>query len=312
MGNLIAAMATSHAFAVMNPAKWDDFLKLNRGLYQKLYGVEPQLAPESAQETLETNLARYQRISEAHDRLKKELQELRPDVLLVVGDDQNEHFKADNIPQIAMYSGGDFRTAADAPAYRSRSDVADLLLKRLVREDFDVSIVGKFPDDRLISHAHVHVLERLVPDRDIPVVPIFVNGIHVPSLEPRRCYALGAAMRRIVASDLPSETRVAVVASGGLSHFTAGYPWKAYNGPFKYGAISTDFDQRLIAAMTRGGGAKLASELTSDDLLYHGDIEFRCWLVVLGMVEDVPAEMLAYEPFYRAIMGMGVGRWPLA
>ena len=119
-------------------------------------------------------------------------------------------------------------------------------------------------------------------------------------------------MRKIVATSLPAAARVAVVASGGLSHFTAGYPWKAYRGPFHYGAISVDFDGKLIRAMTRGEGARLASELTSDDLLDHGDIEFRCWLVVLGMVSETPAEILAYEPFYRAIMAMGVGRWQLS
>ena len=311
MGTLIAAMATSHAFAVMDPTEWEKFLAMNRGIYQRLYGVEPPLAPEAETETLESNVARYRRVRDAHDRLQRELRALCPDVVLVVGDDQNEHFRAESIPQIGIYTGGNFRTAADGDPYRSHAEVAELLLGQLMDHDFDVAIVGGFPEDRLISHAHVHVLERLLPDRSIAVVPLFINSIHVPALAPRRCHALGAALRRIIASHLPSGMRVAVVASGGLSHFTAGYPWKAYKGPFRYGAISTEFDQRLIAAMTRGAGAELASELTSDDLLMHGDIEFRCWLVVLGMVSESPAEMLAYEPFYRAIMGIGVARWQL-
>ena len=309
MGTLVASMATSHAFAFMEPSKWDEFLTWNRRVYQQRYGVEPPIPAEFKAESPERNAERYARLRAAHDRMQRDLQTLRPDVLLVIGDDQNEHFREENIPQIAIYNGGDFHTAPDRARYQNDSKTADILLHRLVQDCFDVSIAGRFADDRLISHAHAQVLDRLVPDRDIPVVPIFVNGIHVPSLEPKRCYALGETIARIIRTDLPQEARVAAIASGGLSHFTAGYPWKAYKGKFHYGAISVEFDRKLIAAMTRGEGAALAAELTSEDLLAHGGIEFRCWLVLLGMLGKKPTETMVYEPFYRAIMGMGVGRW---
>jgi aromatic ring-opening dioxygenase catalytic subunit (LigB family) len=304
-------MATSHAFALMDPSTWEEFREKNRQGYQRRYDAVPPVAPQLAAETLDANEGRYAVVRAAHDRLAREIREMQPDVLLVVGDDQNEHFREESIPQIAIYNGGDFRTAPEAKAYTSATETANILLQLLVRQGFDASIAGRFANDRLISHAHVQVLERFVPERDIPVVPIFVNGIHVPALEPYRCHALGAALRKIIEAELPSGMRVAVIASGGLSHFTAGYPWPDYRGPFHYGEISVDFDRSLIAAMTRGEGASLASRLTSDELLHHGSIEFRCWLVALGLVGETPLELLAYEPFYRAIMGVGVGRWTL-
>lgn len=311
MGSLIAAMASSHAFAVMDPERWEEFRATNRAFYERRYGTAPPPRAEVAAENLDGNKQRYRRVSEAHDRLRRELLDLRPDVVLLIGDDQNEHFREENVPQIAIYNGGDFRTGADGKPYRCDTGAANLLLDQLVERDFDVSIIGHFPDDRLISHAHVHILERLLPEREFPIVPVFVNGIHVPALVPRRCHALGRAIRDIIERDLPVGARVAAIASGGLSHFSAGYPWSAYRGPFQYGDICVDFDQRLIASMARGEGATLADTLTSSDLLAHGEIEFRCWLVVLGMVGAAPAEILAYEPFYRAIMGIGVGRWQL-
>ncbi len=311
MGKLVAAMASSHAFALMEPSKWDDFRRLNREMYQRLYGVVPPILPQIEEEAPQSIERRYARVRLAHDRLRQQLREARPDVLLVVGDDQNEHFKDENIPQIAIYNGGDFLTSPDGKRYTSQSESASLLLRRLVKEGFDVSLCSRFPNDRLVSHAHAQVLERFVPERDIPVVPIFVNGIHVPALEPSRCHSLGAALRNIISADLPADARVAVVGSGGLSHFSAGYPWREYRGPYHYGAISVDFDRSLIAEMTRGEGEKLASRLSSEDLLHHGEVEFRCWLVVLGMVGNTAVEMMAYEPFYRAIMGVGVARWNL-
>jgi hypothetical protein len=47
----------------------------------------------------------------------------------------------------------------------------------------------------------------------------------------------------------------------------------------------------------------------SPDLLEHGDVEFRSWLVVQGALDGCPADTLAYEPFHRGIMGMGCALW---
>ena len=60
--------------------------------------------------------------------------------------------------------------------------------------------------------------------------------------------------------------------------------------------------------MARGEGEKVA-QLTSDDLLKNGDIELRSWITLLGAVDKAPAKVLAYEAFYRGIMGMGVAYW---
>ncbi len=62
--------------------------------------------------------------------------------------------------------------------------------------------------------------------------------------------------------------------------------------------------------MGRGEGKKL-SGLSAQDLLDHGDIEMRSWILLLGAVGKTPAKVLAYEPFYRAIMGMAVAYWEL-
>jgi hypothetical protein len=62
--------------------------------------------------------------------------------------------------------------------------------------------------------------------------------------------------------------------------------------------------------MADGEGSKLAA-LSSADLLDHGEIELRSWIVLAGAVGAVPARVLAYEPLYRGLMGMAVVQWPL-
>jgi hypothetical protein len=71
--------------------------------------------------------------------------------------------------------------------------------------------------------------------------------------------------------------------------------------------IAEDFDRKIIQWMTEGQVEEI-KKLTSDNLLDHENIEFRCWIVALGVVGTVPAQMLAYEPLYRGLMGMGVAQ----
>ncbi len=149
----------------------------------------------------------------------------------------------------------------------------------------------------------------VMPEAEIPVVLIFVNAIHVPAPSLARCYGLGRAIKEIVESR-PADERVAIYASGGLSHFTAGYPWKHYKGSYGVGSISEEFDRKAVANMSKGDGEKL-TQLTSQDLLDNGGIEMRSWITLVGAVGKVPAKVLAYEPFYSGVMGMGVAYWEL-
>jgi hypothetical protein len=60
--------------------------------------------------------------------------------------------------------------------------------------------------------------------------------------------------------------------------------------------------------MARGDREKVAA-LSSDDLLRNGDIELRSLITRLGAIDNTPAKVLAYEAFYRGIIGMGVAYW---
>ncbi len=176
-----------------------------------------------------------------------------------------------------------------------------------VKRGFDIASIGSFTNNTLISHAHVQALETLFPEDPPATVIVFVNAIHHPAPEPSRCFAFGELLADVV-GDLPDNTRVALCGSGGLSHFTAGYPWTAYDGPFSFGAISEEFDRKLIAQLNAGDISRIAS-LSGDDLLENGDVEFRAWIVVAGAMRGAKTSMTVYEPFYRAIMGMGVAAW---
>ncbi len=311
MGKIVAGLASSHAFTFMEPGRWDEFREKNRASMKRRYGAEPPAQPGVAAETPEDNAARYAHIRAALDALRRQLRDTRPDALIVIGDDQNEHFTVANIPQLAVYVGRDFRLSSrfskTKASYRAHQALAEDLLEQGVREGFDLASIGAFNNEELAAHAHAQVLDAFLPEAGIPVVPIFINAIHYPAIAPTRCYAFGQMLARAIGRR-PENERVAICASGGLSHFTAGYPWKKYTGPHTHGAICQDFDRQAVAWMQVGAGDKLAA-LSDRDLLCHGDVELRSWIALLGALGPVAADFVVYEPFYRALMGMAVASW---
>jgi aromatic ring-opening dioxygenase LigB subunit len=310
MSVTVAGMASSHAYTFSEPSDWETRRKRTRARYASKYGAEPPEAAGIANETLEGNVERFKVISGGLERLKHEFEAFRPDVLIVVGDDQDEHYNED-IPQFAIYTGEGFVSldrdtkGAEPATYRSHPELARHIYKDCVESGFDLVGTKKFPSDSLISHAHAQIVSYLKPT--VPVVPVFVNAIHVPAPSPARCFGFGEALRGALAR-FPGSLRVAVYASGGLSHFSAGFPYPSYSGPLGIGQIAEDFDHTLFDWMRDGANAKLGS-LTSSQLLDNGEVELRQWIILMGVLGERKPDWLVYEAFYRGIMGMGVGFW---
>jgi hypothetical protein len=313
MARVIAAAGSSHASTFLAPTEWESFRARVRGAYERRYQKLPPERPEVAKEVLASNLARYRRIRQSLDFLRARIAELRPDVLLLIGDDQNENYREDNLPQFAVYTGDDLiandRQTGTQVRYRCDAPLARHLLMHCVDAGFDLASSRTFPEDALISHAHTQVLADLDGQGSLSVVPVFVNAINVPAPTPQRCYAFGQALLRAIES-YPEDTRVVLYASGGWSHFTAGFPWRSYTGLATLGAIAEDFDHQLFGWIERGQGSRMAA-LTSADLRDNGGVEMRQWIVLLGAVGDRAADSLVYEPFYRAVLAMAVGYWDL-
>lgn len=318
MGTIVAGLASTHALTFMAPTEWDEFRDRIAKAYERRYGEPPVPLPEVRSavesETQSANEERYQHILDGISDLKARLDRLRPDVIVIVGDDQNENFPEGSVlPQIAIFTGADY-TLGGRPEnalrrVRSHPSMASAMVRQTVEDGFDVAFVPGFTDGKLTSHAHYQIIQHVIGDTNAAIVPVFVNALHQPAPSPARCMALGESLAEAV-RQWPEDLRVVMVASGGLSHFTSGYPWKDYHGPFRFGSISSDFDRRVIAQLEAGDLAGLR-ELTSQDLLDHGNIELRSWLTVVGALGPVPVTRVVYEPFHRGIMGMAVGAWDL-
>ena len=285
---LVSALAASHAPNIlMEPgAEWEDFMKLHYRMAPHASGSKPSLE-------VQQNLRRD--AEKAFEVLRRDLQASQPDVLIVVANDQFVNFFFNNLPTF-------FVTLADEVKgqftrhkfhYKNHKELGRAILKSGLENEMDLS----YGEHIELQHTQVVPLYFILPEPTIPILPIFVNTWVDPLPTPRRCYRLGELIRE-VADGRPE--RIAILATGGLSHFP---------GSPRIGEIDTEFDHKLLEIMREGKGRTLA-DYSSAQLFQAGDSEFLNWMVVLGTVGDVKASSTAYIPDHVAT-GWGFVSWTL-
>ena len=216
--------------------------------------------------------------------LGKDLDEAKPDVAIVIGNDHMETFFLTSVPTFAILAGershAEFaRKTYDLPIHQG---FAEDLLDRLVNAGFDMA----YSQDAVLGHAFAAVYEWVIEGRAIPVVPIFVNAYLPPLPTPRRCEELGKAIAKVIA-DRPE--RVAIIASGGMSHFP---------GTWKYPKPDYAFDHWAIAQMEKGNHEALLS-MTSEQLDLVGNTEMLSWMILFGAIGNQPGELITYQPTWH-------------
>ncbi|OFZ96424.1 MAG: hypothetical protein A3H35_03570, partial [Betaproteobacteria bacterium RIFCSPLOWO2_02_FULL_62_17] len=183
----------------------------------------------------------------ALDHLADDLEAAAPDVVIIVTDDQGELFHMTNLPAISIFYGEEVITMprANVPHQRhtlkeqffeimsaayamdrshifpGKTDFARELIERLIDKNIDVGAAASVEDPQKagIGHGVGFVIKRLFKGRQIPVIPVLLNTYYPPNApNAARCYAIGQALREAI-EESPSKLRVALVASGGLSHF---------------------------------------------------------------------------------------------
>src|SRR5207237_10493675 len=114
-------------------------------------------------------------------------------------------------------------------------------------------------------------LFKVTPQFNVPVLPLHVSCYFAPMPPARQCYELGLTIARAL-KDRPE--RVAIMASGGLSHDP--------RGP-RAGWIDTSLDRWVLEQLRSGNAETLCHLFEFDsDTLRSGTGEIRSWIVVAG------------------------------
>lgn len=153
--------------------------------------------------------------------VRRWLQEVRPDVVVVLYNDHGLNFFLDKMPTFAVGAAPEYRNADEGwgiptvPAFQGDPALSWHLIESLVGEEFDLTTC----QEMTVDHAFTLPMALLWPDQVWPVrvVPVCINTVQAPLPSASRCYSLGQALGRAVAS-LPGDEKVLVLGTGGLSH----------------------------------------------------------------------------------------------
>jgi hypothetical protein len=325
-GQIVCALASSHGPLLSTPPdKWELRARFDRqnanhyfrGDVHSFDSLLQRRAPGfAAQASDEEKVARYDRTQRALVELTNRFRAARADVVIIFGNDQRELFHEELVPAFLVFTGTKIENVpfseearaklepglsyaelghvpSEGAVYDGAPDVAATIVETLVDHEFDVSTSMRLPfvggKPHGIPHAFGFLYRRIMEDSPPPSVPIFTNiGCPPNIVRAGRCLAFGHAVKNAI-DRLPDGMRVAVISSGGLSHFT----------------IDEDFDNEIMAAMKTGDEMKLAS--FSEDYYWVNTCETKSWYPTVAMMNDVGRSIhfVDYVPCYRSPAGTG-------
>jgi 2'-aminobiphenyl-2,3-diol 1,2-dioxygenase, large subunit len=222
----------------------------------------------------------------------------RPTILVVISGDHmfniNQDYQipicvgvADEwIPQGEMNTG-----TRPFPGHRKLAEgFVDLAAER----GFDIAKSEALRPDHGVSLP----LRFISPKNNIPVVPILLNINMTPLLQPGRCYALGSVLKDTIESMLPPGERVAVIGTGGISH------WLFVP---RMGEVNQEFDRTFLRKMAEGK-AEEVSRMSAAEVVEasgNGGLEIIAWLMAAATMPGAQGEQVYYVPVEKWGCGMG-------
>jgi hypothetical protein len=323
MAEIVLGLATSHSpLLTLDWTEWEHRAKadianpelnLSDGRFVSYDELAAENgAPYGAISTAEQFQQAADRCQANLDRIADELAQAAPDVIMVIGDDQGELFARSNTPAISIYYGADIATndvwgRDDQPAWMHEMAkgylmdqvhkipgapvLAEQVIRGLIRAHVDIGAASAVddPEQAGFGHAFGFIAKRLFRDRSIPMLPVLLNTYFPPNvMTAERAYVVGQSLCDAL-RDSAIDQRVAVIASGGLSHFV----------------VDEKLDRQVIAGLEPGCDELLRS--IPPEALNSGSSEILNWIMTAGASDHLALAWTNYEPIRRTPAGTGIG-----
>ncbi|MBI5921071.1 MAG: protocatechuate 3,4-dioxygenase [Betaproteobacteria bacterium] len=226
----------------------------------------------------------WQPVFQGYEASKAWMQDNTPDVIFLVYNDHATAFSLDLIPTFAIGCAAEFQPADEGwgprpvPVVKGHPELAAHIAQSVIQDDFDLTIVNKMDVDHGLT-VPLSLLFGQPAAWPCPVIPFAVNVVQYPVPAGRRCFNLGRAIRKAVASfDQP--LKVQIWGTGGMSH--------QLQGP-RAGLINREFDQAFLDQLI-ADPATLAQKPHIDYVREAGSegIELVMWLIARGAMNDSP------------------------
>lgn len=229
----------------------------------------------------------WQPVFAGYDWTKQWIAGEKPDVVILVYNDHASAFDMRVIPTFAIGCAERYGICDEGwgprpvPDVIGHPDLAWHIAQSCILDEFDITIVNEMQVDHGLT-VPLSVMFGQPEAWPVQVVPIAVNVVTYPPPTGNRCWLLGEAIARAVAS-YPEDLNVQVWGTGGMSH--------QLQGP-RAGLINAAWDNRFLDLMSGPHGDELRAIPHIEYLRETGSegIEMVMWLIMRGALgRDVRA-----------------------
>lgn len=271
MGRIVAGIGTSHVPSI-------------GGAYDRKKTETPAWKP----------------LFDAYVPVREWLQEIKPDVAIMVYNDHGADFFFDKYPTFAVGCADSYAIADEGfgtrplPAIPGDLAFSQHLCRSLVYDEFDITVC----QEMAVEHGFLvpmHLCFEHAESWPVASVPLAVNVLQHPLPTARRCYKLGQAIRRAVES-YERDIKVAILGTGGMSHQLTGS---------NFGQMHRDNDLDFLDRIEND--PESLTQLTHQALMEKfgvEGIELIMWLVMRGALSDKARKV---HRNYYAPMTTGMG-----
>ncbi|MFA9430201.1 class III extradiol dioxygenase subunit beta [Egicoccus sp. AB-alg2] len=219
---------------------------------------------------------------EGYEKAREWMAENTPDVCVLVYNDHANAFGMEMIPTFAIGVAPEFEPADEGfgprpvPTVQGHPELAWHLAESLILDEFDMTIVNEMTVDHGFT-VPLSILFGQVDEWPCPVIPIVVNVTQYPPPTGKRCYALGQAIGRAIAS-FDQDLKVTVLGTGGMSHQLGGA---------RAGLINEEFDRDFMDRI--GPDPESLLDLTHTDYIRAAGtegVELVMWFIMRGALDE--------------------------
>lgn len=245
------------------------------------------------------------------EKLADIFEEAKVDIAVIVGNDQNEIYRNSLNPAFAVHYGDTITNYEFTPErlkelppgievslpgyipaggadYEGCPELGLKIIEQAIADEFDVAAMNAMPRPET-PHAWGFIYRRIMRDKPVPSVIVSVNTFFPPNQPTmRRCYKFGQSILEAI-REWDSDKRVAVIASGGLTHFV----------------VDESVDATFLKAMETGDLEPVFA--MGEKTFRDGTSEMKNWIPVAGVMGacGLKPHVLDYIPCYRSEAGTG-------
>ena len=239
-------------------------------------------------------------VMDGYATVTRRLRELEVDTVVMIGDDHYTIFGTDIVPRCLIGIGeveGPVEEWLGIPRRRipNNTELAEHIMRDGFAHEVDWAVSKTLAMDHSVT---VPWHFTIAPAPEIRTVPIYLCAAVEPLISSARARRIGAITGNAIRS-FPGRSRVAVIGTGGISHWV---------GMARMGDVNETFDRRILDLVSRGDVDAMVAlqDEAVIDAAGNGALEIKNWIFAMAALGvNTRAELIAYSAIPQWVCGFG-------